>query len=237
MTGYHEEWGSGEPLLLLHGGYCSIEVMRPLGDMLADRFRILAPERSGHGRTADVDQPYEYAHWVADTLDYLDLIGVGSAHIVGHSDGGILGLLLARDHPDRVRSLLTIGANLHTDAWVPDDYPHPTVTDDAWDALVAEYDTLSPDGPEHGPLVVAKLQELWGRAPDIPAASLAGLRIPVLVMSGEHDMVARSHTESIAAAIPGAQLLVVPGTTHMVVRERVDVVAQELEHHLSLHRE
>lgn len=223
----HEEWGAGEPLLLLHGGFCSIESVRALGDLLADRFRVLAPERAGHGRTPDTAGPYSYDRWVAETLAYLDGLGVDAAHVVGHSDGGIVGLLLARDHPERVRSLTSIGANLHTDAWVPDDYPHPTVTDRAWDLLVEEYGRLSPDGAGHGDAVVAKLHALWDSAPDIAPESLAGLgRMPVLVMSGEHDMVARSHTESIAAAVPGARLLVVPGTTHLVVREAPGTVAE-----------
>jgi pimeloyl-ACP methyl ester carboxylesterase len=225
-VGHHEEWGAGEPLLLLHGGCCSIEAVRDLGDLLAPHVRVLAVERPGHGRTPDVDGPYDYAQMVAGTLAYLDLLGVGPVHVVGHSDGGIVGLLLARDHPERVRSLVTIGANLDPDAWVPEDYPHVTVTDEAWATLEEEYAQLSPDGPEHSSVVVAKLHALWEREPSIPAASLAGLAVPVLVVAGEHDMVARAHTESIAAAVPGAGLLIPPGTTHLVVRERPDVVAE-----------
>jgi len=53
----HEEWGAGDPLLLLHGGFCSIESIRPLGDLLAERFRVLATERPGHGHTPDDDGP------------------------------------------------------------------------------------------------------------------------------------------------------------------------------------
>lgn len=224
-TGHHEEWGSGEPLLLLHGGYCSIEAVRELGDLLAAHVRVLAPERPGHGRTPDHDGPYGYASWVEGTLAYLDALDAGPVHVVGHSDGGIVGLLLARDHPERVRSLVTIGANLHTGAWVPDDYPHTTVTDEAWATLQDEYARLSPDGPEHGDVVVRKLTALWESEPDITAASLAALTVPALVIAGDHDMVAREHTASIAAALPGAGLLIVPGTTHMVVRERPDAVA------------
>jgi pimeloyl-ACP methyl ester carboxylesterase len=77
-------------------------------------------------------------------------------------------------------------------------------------------------------VVEAKLMTLWTTQPDIPLGSLAGVRAPVLVMAGEHDVVARAHTESIAAAIPGAGLQVVAGTTHMVVRERPDVVAAQV---------
>ncbi|HEY0188132.1 MAG TPA: alpha/beta fold hydrolase [Cellulomonas sp.] len=232
FPGHHEEWGAGDPLLLLHGGHCSLEVVRPLGDLLAAHVRVLAPERPGHGRTPDQDGPYDYARMVAGTLAYLDALGVGPVHVVGHSDGGIIGLLLARDHPGRVRTLVAIGANLSTDAWVPDDYPHVTVTEQAYATLAAEYARLSPDGPEHAETVVAKLADLWRREPEIPVASLAAVTARTLVLAGEHDMVAAAHTASIAAAVPGAGLHIVPGTTHMVVRERPDAVAAAVLTHL-----
>lgn len=226
FAGHHEEWGEGEPLLLLHGGYCSLETVRPLGDLLSGRFRVHAAERPGHGRTPDRDGPYHYAEMVAETLLYLDATGVGAAHVVGYSDGGIIGLLLARDHPDRVRSLVAISANLHPDAWVPEDYPHVTMPDDAHAVLDEEYARLSPDGAQHADVVVGKLLELWGSEPTIPAESLSGVVAPTAILAGEHDMVSREHTASIAAAIDGATLSIVPGTTHMVVRERPDAVAQ-----------
>lgn len=232
FAGHHEERGTGEPLVLLHGGFCSLEPMRELGDLLSGHVRVLAAERTGHGRTPDRDGPYAYAQMVAETLAYLDALGVGSAHVVGHSDGGIVGLLLARDHPGRVRSLTAISANVHTDCWVPADYPHVTLTDEANAAVDAEYARLSPDGPAHADVVVAKLVALWTSEPDIPAASLAAVTAPTLVMAGEHDTIARDHTESIAAAVPGAGLVIVPGTTHMVVRERPDVVAAAVLDHV-----
>jgi len=225
FAGYHEEHGAGEPLLLLHGGFCSLEPMRELGDLLAVQHRVLAAERPGHGRTPDTDGPYDYAEMVAGALAHLDALGVRSAHVVGYSDGGIVGLLLARDHPGRVRSLVAISANLHPDAWVPDDYPHVTMPAAAHAAVDEEYARLSPDGAAHAEVVIAKLRALWTSGPQIPADSLAAVVAPTLVMAGEHDAVARAHTESIAAAVPGAGLMIVPGTTHMVVRERPDVVA------------
>lgn len=236
FPGHHEERGSGDPLLLLHGGWCSLETVRELGDLLSAHVRVLAAERPGHGRTPDHDGPYTYAQLVDVTLAYLDALGVASAHVVGHSDGGIIGLLLARDHPERVRSLVAISANVHVDAWVPPDYPHVTLTDEANAAVDAEYARLSPDGPEHGPVVVDKLVALWTSEPDIPAEQLATLTVPTLIMAGEHDTVARAHTEHIAAAVLGAGLVVVPGTTHMVVRERPDLVADAVLAHLAAAR-
>ncbi|MFT4283985.1 MAG: alpha/beta hydrolase [Protaetiibacter sp.] len=232
-TIYHEVHGSGEPLLLLHGGYCSLENMRELGALLSERFEVHAPERAGHGRTADRPGPFGYARMLEETIAYLDAVGLESAHIVGFSDGGILTLMLGLEHPERVRGLVPISANIDVRGFVPDDYPHETVPQAAHEQLDRDYAALSPDGPEHGAVVLEKLLAMWAAEPDIPASALAAITAPTLVMAGEHDVVARHHTDTIASSIPGARLVVVPGTTHMLVSERPDVVAAEVREFLA----
>ena len=108
VESYHEVAGEGPPVVLLHGGGCSLEVLRPMSAVLTTGYRVHAAERPGHGRTPDRDGTCSYADAVADTLAYLDALGLAEAHLVGFSDGAIAGLLLARDHPDRVRSLVAI---------------------------------------------------------------------------------------------------------------------------------
>ncbi|PZQ88969.1 MAG: alpha/beta hydrolase [Leifsonia xyli] len=225
---YYETSGTGEPLLLLHGGYCSLENLRPLGERLAERYEVHAPERTGHGRTPDRPGPFSYARMLDETVAYLDAAGLDTVHVVGFSDGGILTLLLALEHPDRVRSIVPISANIGTDGFVPDDYPHETVPRAAHEQLDREYAELSPDGPEHGAVVLEKLLAMWKVEPSIPAAALARIDAPTLVMAGEHDVIARDHTELIAASISGARLVVMPGTTHMLASERTDAVADEV---------
>lgn len=225
---YAETWGSGEPLLLLHGGFCSLETMRELGGLLAERYEVHAPERAGHGRTADREGPYSYDRMTADTLAYLDAAGLDRAHVVGFSDGAIVALLLGRDHPDRVRSLVPISANISTDAFQPEDYPHETVPQRFHELLDEQYAELSPDGAEHGEVVLQKLIALWTAEPDIDPASLGSLTAPTLVLAGEHDAIREDHSGAIAAAVPGARLDVLPGTTHMLVAEEPAEVAARI---------
>lgn len=225
---YHEESGAGEPALLLHGGFCSLENMRELSEELAQRYRVLAFERSGHGRTADIDGEYTFTRMVEETVAYLDAVGVNAAHVVGFSDGGIVSILLARDHPERVLSLVPISANVRTDdAYVPDDYPHATLTAEALAVVRADQERLSPDGPEHADEVSAKLGRLWEREPDIAEESLRAITAPALVLRGEHDVIARAHSEFVAEALR-AQLVEIPGTTHMLVSERPTEVAARI---------
>jgi pimeloyl-ACP methyl ester carboxylesterase len=225
---YHELHGTGDPLVLLHGGFCSIETMRlQIEDLSRDR-AVYAPERPGHGRTADDGEPFTYERMAAGTIDYMDAAGVERADLVGFSDGAVIGLLLARDHPDRVRSLAAISGNLSPAGSVPPDEAAAAFGDEALAALFADYDRLSPDGPEHRQAVWERVALMWDTQPDIDPASLGRIRCPVLVMAADRDVISLGHTVSIRDAIPGARLCVVPGATHMLLAQRPDVVSAGL---------
>jgi pimeloyl-ACP methyl ester carboxylesterase len=222
---YHEVAGAGEPIVLLHGGFASLEVMRELNDLLVNGFEVHGPERPGHGRTSDAPGPYTFAAMVEHTLAYLDAMAVPRAHVVGFSDGAITGLLLARDHPERVASLVAISANLDPSGFVPAEEAGLTMTAAQHQLLDEEYAALSPDGAAHADEVVRKLMALWTTQPQIPPTSLATIAAPTLVLAGERDMVRLEHTRTIAGSIPGARLEIIPGTGHLLVRERPDLIA------------
>ena len=221
---YHEVAGDGAPVVLLHGGFCSLETLREVSDVLAATYCIHAAERPGHGRTPDREGPSSYGDAVADTLAYLDAVGLGDAHVVGYSDGAIIGLLLARDHPARVRSLVSISANIDPSGFVAEDQHDRAMPAEGAQVIDDQYAELSPDGPEHADVVAAKLHAMWAIEPDIPAESLGAVRAPTLVMAAQHDMVALAHTALIAESVPAAQLCIVPGTSHLLVTERPALV-------------
>jgi len=227
---YSETSGAGEPVLLLHGGYCSLESLRAQSDALEVDHEVLAFERPGHGRSADFDGPFSFARGVADTLAWLDAQQRGPVHVVGYSDGAIIGLMLALEHPERVRSLVAISANIDTTAFAfspeADGVPMLNKLPDADKPDVERelYNRLSPDGPEHGDEVLEKLFALWKSEPRIDPAELARVSAPTLVMSGDRDHIRVDHSLLIAASIPGAQLAIVPGTTHALISERPDLV-------------
>ncbi|WGL53551.1 alpha/beta hydrolase [Nocardioides sp. BP30] len=219
VESYHEVAGDGPPVVLLHGGGCSLEELRPLAESLGGAYRVHAAERPGHGRTPDREGPYSYAEAVADTLAYLDALGLADAHLVGFSDGAIIGLLLARDHPGRVRSLVPIAANLDPGGLRTDGSERAMPTGLAHEIEVRNA-ALSPGGAELVARVEGKLHALWEVEPRIPATSLATITAPTLVMAGQHDLVALEHTALIARSVPGAELCIVPGTGHLLVVER-----------------
>jgi len=234
IASYHEIHGTGEPVLMLHGGFCSIETMQPQIDALATAYRVHAPERPGQGRTADRPGPISFEQMVSDTVAYLDALGVPAAHVIGFSDGAITGLLLARDHPDRVLSLVSISANLDPDGFVADEEtvagdlgeepaPSEENDDDEWGIRDA-YARLAPGGAAQADVVLEKLVEMWRSEPQIDPASLSSVRAPTMVLAGQHDSIRTDHTLSIAQAISDAQVAIVPGAGHMVMLERAELV-------------
>ena len=224
---YYEVHGAGAPVLLLHGGFCSIETLQPQLDELALAYQVHAPERPGQGRTADREGPISFDHMVRDTLAYLSALGVPAAHVIGFSDGAITGLLLARDHPERVLSLVSISANLDPTGFVEDDPSAPPDEEPATPQLSPfheAYHRLSPDGPEHAEVVLAKLMTMWQSEPQIAPESLSSITAPTLVIAGQHDSIRTDHTLEIARSIPGAQVALVPGAGHLVMEERPALV-------------
>jgi pimeloyl-ACP methyl ester carboxylesterase len=232
---YSEVDGTGDAVLLLHGGFCSLESLRAQSDALRGDYRVFAFERPGHGRSADIEGEFDYPRGVADTLAYLDANGIESAHVIGYSDGAIIGLLLALRHPERVRSLVAISANLDPSAFThsadgagapvlsplpvdPGAPPRP-------DVERMHYDALSPDGPGHADVVLEKLFRLWTTEPRIDPAELAAVTARTLVMSGDRDSIRPDHSLLIAASIPGAQLCILPGSTHGLVAERPALIS------------
>src|SRR2546422_431843 len=95
VSTYYEHDGAGPPLLLLHGGFNPIETLAPQRAALAPAFTVYLPERRGHGRTPDGAGPISYGLMTADTVAFLDALGLATVDVVGYSDGAIIGLLLA----------------------------------------------------------------------------------------------------------------------------------------------
>ncbi|MDF2443967.1 MAG: hypothetical protein JWR01_2170 [Subtercola sp.] len=223
---YGETLGSGEPLLLLHGGFASLEPLRPLAVALSADFEVHMYERPGHGRTPDRPGPYGYDEMVLDALTHLAAAGLDAVHVVGFSDGANIALMLALGHPSRVLSLTAISGNLDPNGFIgtvadvdPDEEPPD------WQGVERDaYDALSPDGPGHARTVIGKLRWLWVTEPHITPASLAAVVAPALIVSGDRDTIRVDHSAMIAASIPGAQLCIVPGSTHGIIEERLDFV-------------
>jgi pimeloyl-ACP methyl ester carboxylesterase len=214
---WYEEHGSGAPLVLLHPGGADARALAPNLGALAGHFRVFTPERRGHGRTPDVDGPITYELMARDTIDFLEEVVGGPAHLVGNSGGAIVALVTALRRPDLARRLAVISGVFHRDGWVPS-----AIDPDASppEVLARGYCELSPDGPDHYPVVFAKLARMNWEEPTLAPSDLRAVTSRTLVMLGDDDEVILEHALAMYRGLPDAELAVVPGTSHGLLHEK-----------------
>ena len=231
---YCEVYGEGEPLLLLHGNKGSIGNFVHQIPELSRHFKVIAVDSRGQGRSSDSDKEITYALMASDVSGLMDELGLTSAHVVGWSDGGNVGLELAFAQSDRVRKLVTFGANYTHENWMapPDDAvmegDDPLIMSSS--PMLKGYreglGRLSPD-------VKKKLDGLMERYPNVTPDQLKAIRVPVLIVVGDHDAISLDQTITLFGCLPHAELFIVPEATHFVPVERPDVINREVIRFLS----
>lgn len=209
---YTETYGSGPPILLVHGAGGFLETMHYFITALAQGHTVIAVDSRGQGRSTDGPGPITYSEMSDDMVGLLDALHIRQIDVVGWSDGGIVGLDMAMRHPGRVRRLIAIGANYDTKGIDPKQFD-PAFFEQQAQEIKPFYDAIAPD-PKHFPIMVRKIETLVTTEPHYTLAELGRIRVPVLIVAGEHDLILRKHTDALAHAIPGAREIIVPGATH-----------------------
>ena len=214
---WYDEHGAGEPLVLLHPGGADARAWAPNLAALADRFHVFTPERRGHGRSPDVEGPITYELMAKDTVAFLRAVVGGPAHLVGCSAGATLALLVALRWPELARRVVVISGVFHRDGWIP-----VAIDPDASppEVLARGYAEMSPDGPDHFPVVSAKIARMNWEEPTLAAGELSAVTSRTLVMLGDDDEVTLEHAIAMYRALPAAELAVVPGTSHGLLHEK-----------------
>ncbi len=210
---WYAVFGQGEPVIFLHGGLANADYWGLQVPVVAQQAQVIVMDSRGHGRSTRDTRRYGYDLMADDVVELLDFLGIKRAAVVGWSDGAILGLDLALRHPDRVSKVFAFAANTDPSGVVNGVEKNPTFA-----RFIAragqEYAALSTT-PNQYKGFVAAISEMWVSQPNWTADQLRAIRSPVLVVDGDHDeAIKRSHTENIAAIIPGAGLLILPQTSH-----------------------
>ena len=224
LSTWTETRGSGEhTLVLLHGGLGnSDDLLDSIGAPLAERFRVVAFDRRGHGYTADTDAPFHYDDMATHAIAVLERLDVAAPmHLVGWSDGGIVAMLVALRRPELVDRLVLIGVNFHFEGIHPIDFGGEAPPAQMLEAYAAR----SPDGVEHYAVVAEKFMAMASAEPTLTVDDVGRIGHPTLVLVGDDDLVRLDHTVALFEALPAGRLCVVPGASHAVVIERPGFVA------------
>ncbi|MDQ0615919.1 pimeloyl-ACP methyl ester carboxylesterase [Microbacterium sp. W4I4] len=210
---WHGRAGDEPPLLLVHGGGSTIESnWGALIPALAGTRRILAVELQGHGRTPTGSGPASFERSADDLAALLIELDTGPVHVLGFSNGGQVSLQLAIRHPERVARLIAASAPFRRDGMI----------DGFWDAMATSGFADMPEvyrqadidvsgDVAHAERMFALDRDLMTGFHDFPDDSLATIVAPTLVVAGDRDVITRDHAVALAALVPGARLLIVPG--------------------------
>jgi pimeloyl-ACP methyl ester carboxylesterase len=214
---WYDEHGEGVPLVLLHPGGADARGWAPNLEALAAHFHVFTPERRGHGRTPDVEGPITYELMARDMIAFVEDVVDGPAHLVGMSAGASVALLVALRRPELARRVVLISGVFHRDGWIP-----RAIDPDAGppEVLQRGYAELSPDGPDHYPIVAAKLTRTNWEEPTLAVSDLSDVTSRTLVMLGDDDEVTLEHAIEMYRGLPDAELAVVPGTSHGLLHEK-----------------
>ena len=222
---YYELHGKGAPLLLVHGGAGNGMQFSKQLPAFSPHYRCIVPDCCAQGRTTDRKGPLTYHAMAEDMIALLDHLHVKRVDIMGWSDGGNIGLDIAMHHPERVKHLVTFGANFQPDGLNPDDVEwNNTATAESFGAdMRTGWTKLNPQ-PEHYEEAMNKIIALWRTLPNWSLADLRAIRAKTLICAGDHDLIRLDHTAALAQAIPGAEMWIVPDASHSAMIERWEIV-------------
>ena len=208
---YYETYGKGEPLLIIHGNGGSINNFVYQIPYFAKSYQVIIADSRGQGKSIDNKDSLSYEMMTDDLNALLETLHVKQAYVIGWSDGGINGLLLAIRHPDKVKKLAVTGANLTPDSTAVDPWVYQWAMNEnkiIQDSL-KKTKSLS-EQLKNG----AKLLHLLSYEPHITLAQLHTITCPTLVIGGDHDVLRPEHTMLIAHNITNSYLWIIPNSGH-----------------------
>lgn len=204
---YYEVYGTGEPLLVIHGNGSSIAAVKAQIAYFRKRYQVIAMDSRDHGKSADSPDKITYEKMTDDLAALLDHLKTPPAYVLGWSDGGIEALLLGIRHPEKVKMIASMAANLDPQGVYPEaDALMKTMTD-SMSAAAKE----TPQGKRQ-----LKVTQMMSDEPHIRPEALQAITAPTLVMASDHDMIRDEHTLEIYHHIPNSQLCIFPNATHMI---------------------
>jgi len=209
---YCEIYGSGKPLLLIHGNGGNISAFSNTIPYFSKNYKVIVTDSRSHGKSTDNNDSLSFEMMADDEAALLDAMHIDSAYVIGWSDGGIISLVLAMRHPGKVIKLASTGANLWPDS--------TALIPSLWLDEKRTYDSLHTKT-----FATAKEKNDWKifmldwLQPNIALPALKAIRCPSLIINGDHDLITLEHAMKIFQNISKAYLWILPNSGHGTLTE------------------
>ena len=227
---YHEIRGSGDPLVLLHGGVVGMTMFDSILPELASGRQVISVDLQGHGRTADVDRPLSFESMADDIAALIKHLGFENADVMGLSLGGGVALQVAFRHPRSVRKLVVVSEPCQREGW----YPEVRADFDRMDPAAGEFMTQSPLAQLYPHvnwgLLFGKLGDLLRKDYDW-SKQVGAIKAPTMIVFADADAIRPEHIVEFFGLLgggkrdagldgsgrPEANLAILPGLTHYTI--------------------
>lgn len=202
-----------EPVILLHGGLLSSDCWSFEVPLLSKTHRLIIVDSRGHGRSTMSAQPFSYSLMTSDVLGLMDYLKIGRASVVGWSDGGIIGLILAMHYPDRIDKLFTFGTNFNSSG--DKDEPADSIVSARFMAEAQRNYRRHSSTPDSFFVFRRALARMYSSEPDLKPEDLRTIRSATVIACGQYDQfIKQEHFKELAHLIPNARLMVLPNVSH-----------------------
>jgi pimeloyl-ACP methyl ester carboxylesterase len=206
---YYEDYGEGKPLVVIHGNNESAESMKYQVEYFKKTRRVIVADSRAHGRSGSVgNEDFNYDMLTADWAALIEALNLDQVDVFGWSDGGIIGILLAKDHPKRIDKVFAYGANTR----LPGESVLPEVDKGLRKFLASMPDTGQKSNEQ-------KLLAMMLVHPDIPWEELKKVQKHIMVATGDRDLILLEHSVKLYRALPMAYLAVFPNASHFMVQD------------------
>ena len=229
---YYEIHGAGQPTILIHGGFGSLDMFGPNLTELAKNRQVIAIDLQAHGRTADIDRPMSFEAFADDIAELLKYLKIQKADIVGYSVGGSTAVQFAIRHPDMARKVVAVSCGFNNSGFYPEirAQQKQIVPQNAEGMkqlpLYQNYTKLAPR-PQDWPILITKVGRLINKEFDY-SNDIKNIKVPIMLVYGDADLITPVHAIAFFALLGGGQrdggwdgsgvsnarLAMLPGTTH-----------------------
>ena len=226
---YYEEYGEGEPLLLIHPNSGDIKSMGNQIDYFKTKYRVIIADNRGQGKSELKTDSLTYTQITKDWIELVNYLKLDSINIIGWSDGGIVGLKMAISGKSKIKKLIAMGANLRPDSTALKSWfiQYILQSKKMINSKIQEQDTTA-NWNLH-----KQIFGLMADQPNIPIEDLSKIKAKVLIIAGDEDIIKNKHSFEIYENIPKAQLSLMPGETHYTPASNPELFNEIVDRFLS----
>jgi len=239
---YYEIYGTGRPLVLLHGGAGSLDMFSQIVPELSRNREVIAVDLQAHGRTADINRPLTYQMMAEDVAALITFLGFRQVDVMGYSLGGEVALRTAIQHPQQVSRLVLVSTAFSRSGWYPEildaeAHSGPEVAEQMKQTPMYQLYVRTAPKPENWPILLGKLRDLLTQDYDW-SDEVRRLQTPTLLIFGDADAIQTAHAVKFFELLGGGQrdggwdgsgisrtrLAILPGLTHYTVFASASIV-------------